>query len=85
MHVIDSSQRLERVKCGAAERQPAGTVAAMAGQGQEHDVTCPHCHKDFSGPVLGDGAHRGFKCPHCRLFVPYERVEEHRLAESRGA
>ena len=48
-------------------------------------MTCPHCHKEFSAPVLGEGAHRGYKCPHCRLFVPYERVEEQKLAESAGA
>ena len=57
----------------------------MSGKGEQHDVTCPHCHKEFTAPVLGEGAHRGYKCPHCRLFVPYERVEEQKLAESAGA
>jgi hypothetical protein len=55
----------------------------MAGDGKEHDVTCPHCHKGFTADILGGGAQRGFKCPHCRLFVPFERVEERKLAESR--
>jgi phage FluMu protein Com len=57
----------------------------MAGDGKQHEVTCPHCHKPFSADVLGGGAHRGFKCPHCRLFVPFERVEEQTLAEPHGA
>jgi DNA-directed RNA polymerase subunit RPC12/RpoP len=57
----------------------------MASDGKEHEVTCPHCHKAFTANVLGDGAHRGYKCPHCRLFVPFERVEEQKLAESRRA
>jgi phage FluMu protein Com len=61
-----------------------GTVAAVASDGEQHDVTCPHCHKAFSATALGGGAHRGFKCPHCRLFVPFERVEEQKLAESPG-
>jgi hypothetical protein len=55
----------------------------MAGDGKEHEVTCPHCHKGFTADILGGGAQRGFKCPHCRLFVPFERVEEQKLAESR--
>jgi hypothetical protein len=57
----------------------------MPGQGEQRDVTCPHCHKEFTAPVLGQGAHRGYKCPHCRLFVPFERTEEQKLAESAGA
>ncbi len=57
----------------------------MSGKGEQRDVTCPHCHKEFTAPVLGEGAHRGYKCPHCRLFVPYERTEEQKLAESAGA
>jgi hypothetical protein len=57
----------------------------MAGESEHHDVTCPHCHKDFTAPVLGGGAQRGFKCPHCRLFVPFERTEEQKLAETPGA
>lgn len=36
------------------------------------DVSCPHCHKQFtpqmdiSQPIRFQGA----KCPHCKLFVP---------------
>jgi tRNA(Ile2) C34 agmatinyltransferase TiaS len=49
--------------------------------GVERDVTCPHCHKEFTGTVLGAGGQRGFKCPHCRLFVPYDRTEEQKLVD----
>jgi phage FluMu protein Com len=52
----------------------------MAG-GDDYEVTCPHCHKDFAGRLLGEGEHRGFKCPHCRLFVPFERAEEQKPVE----
>ena len=57
----------------------------MASEGAQYDVTCPHCHKDFTAPMLGGGEQRGFKCPHCRLFVPHQRAEEQKLAESRSA
>jgi hypothetical protein len=42
---------------------------------EQHDVTCPHCSRAFTGPLLRGGTRRGFKCPHCRLFVPLARVE----------
>jgi hypothetical protein len=54
----------------------------MPERDEQHDVTCPHCRKPFTARVLGDGPHQGFKCPHCRLFVPLERVEEQKLAET---
>jgi hypothetical protein len=50
--------------------------------GGDSQVTCPHCHKDFAGTMLGEGEQRGFKCPHCRLFVPVGRTEEPKPAES---
>jgi hypothetical protein len=57
----------------------------MADDGKEHEMTCPHCHKAFTADIMGGGAQRGFKCPHCRLFVPFERVEEPKVAaESPG-
>jgi hypothetical protein len=36
------------------------------------DVECPHCHRQFTAPLMEGSAarYRGFKCPHCRLFVP---------------
>lgn len=38
----------------------------------EREVSCPHCKKPFTAPLLAGRAarHRGYKCPHCRLFVP---------------
>lgn len=52
------------------ERQNAPTT---------YHVVCPHCRKGFEAELLRGGAPRyqGFKCPHCRLFVSYDRVEEH--------
>ncbi len=38
-------------------------------------LTCPHCHKEFSAEPIGKGAQQGFKCPHCKLFVPEGRTE----------
>jgi phage FluMu protein Com len=42
------------------------------------EVKCPHCHKLFTGELLGGGAarYRGFKCPHCKLFVPAAHGED---------
>ena len=39
---------------------------------EEQAITCPHCKKSFTAPLMAGGAqrYRGFKCPHCRLFVP---------------
>jgi tRNA(Ile2) C34 agmatinyltransferase TiaS len=44
--------------------------------GNVHDVTCPHCKKTFTAPLLAGRRARGFKCPHCRLFVPLERASD---------
>lgn len=48
---------------------------------ETYDVICPHCHKAFTGEVIGEAQYRGFKCPHCRLFVPFERADEQELVE----
>jgi hypothetical protein len=50
----------------------------QAGGTIQHDVTCPHCRRTFTGRLIRGSAARysGFKCPHCRLFVPYERADE---------
>ena len=44
----------------------------------DHEITCPHCHKRFQGDLIEGRAARyaGFKCHYCKLFVPLERVEE---------
>lgn len=52
-----------------------------ASKAETYEVTCPHCHKDFTGEVIGEAQYRGFKCPHCRLFVPFERADEQELVE----
>jgi len=46
-----------------------------------HEVTCPHCKKQFRAELLGgrDERHQGFTCVHCRLFVPYERADDQDL------
>jgi phage FluMu protein Com len=52
-----------------------------AAEGQ-YEVVCPHCRKPFQAPLM-DGAaarYRGFKCPHCKLFVPFTRSGEEKLA-----
>ena len=58
-------------------------MTSIPEQGQEFDVTCPHCKKAFKASVMTGAAarHHGFKCPHCRLFVPYQRAEERALVE----
>ena len=49
-------------------------------------VLCPHCGKTFEAKLIGGAAprYRGFKCPHCRLFVPYERADEHERIDRAG-
>ena len=44
--------------------------------GNVHEVTCPHCRKTFTAPLLPGRRARGFKCPHCRLFVPLDRASD---------
>jgi hypothetical protein len=58
-------------------------MAAIPEQGQEFDVSCPHCKKPFKASLMAGAAacHHGFKCPHCKLFVPYARAEERDLLE----
>lgn len=51
-------------------------VGSMERAGTAFDVTCPHCRKQFTGEVIGEGAQQGFKCPHCKLFVPFERADD---------
>lgn len=48
-----------------------------------YDVTCPHCRRSFSAPLIRGAAARyeGFKCPHCRLFVPFTRTDEPTAAQ----
>ncbi len=55
----------------------------MPAEGQEFEVTCPHCKKPFTAHLMVGSAarHHGFKCPHCKLFVPYQRAEERDLLE----
>ena len=58
----------------------------LPAQGQEFEVTCPHCKKPFTASLMAGAAarHHGFKCPHCKLFVPYQRAEERDLLEPAG-
>jgi phage FluMu protein Com len=55
----------------------------LPAQGQEFEVTCPHCKKPFTANLMAGAAarHHGFKCPHCKLFVPYQRAEERDLLD----
>jgi hypothetical protein len=50
-------------------------------------VECPHCHKSFSGPLLGGAGarYRGFKCPHCKLFVPANHAVDRPLTRDGDA
>jgi tRNA(Ile2) C34 agmatinyltransferase TiaS len=57
----------------------------VATKAPHRDLTCPHCHKQFTAKELGSGAQRGFKCPHCKLFVPEDRAAEPELRADRPA
>ena len=79
------------IACAAAWVPLPGpaTVNAMsdaAPADDQHDVTCPHCHKPFSAELIAGATarHRGFKCPHCRLFVPLTRANEQAPAKLSG-
>lgn len=48
-------------------------------------VSCPHCRKTFSAPLLAGVRHRGFKCPHCKLFVPESRADDAPLSRDPAA
>ena len=54
----------------------------VATEASQQQLTCPHCHKEFSAEQIGAGAQRGFKCPHCKLFVPLDRTTEPEPAKS---
>jgi DNA-directed RNA polymerase subunit RPC12/RpoP len=50
---------------------------------EQYEVVCPHCRKPFQARLI-DGAaarYRGFKCPHCKLFVPFARAAEPKVAD----
>ncbi|HSP73655.1 MAG TPA: hypothetical protein VLN26_14860 [Gaiellaceae bacterium] len=51
-------------------------MSELPREGQQFDVTCPHCKKPFKAELIAGAAarHHGFKCPHCKLFVPYQRA-----------
>jgi DNA-directed RNA polymerase subunit RPC12/RpoP len=57
---------------------------AEKAQTDAYEVTCPHCHKQFTADLIAGNAerYRGFKCPHCKLFVPAERAPEIEPAET---
>jgi hypothetical protein len=59
-------------------------MGAKGGDAEIYEVSCPHCHKEFTADLIGGEEaerYRGFKCPHCKLFVPYERAETAETAE----
>ena len=53
-------------------------------QASGYEVECPHCHKNFTAPIIEGSAerYRGFKCPHCKLFVPAAHGEDQKSAAS---
>jgi len=63
-------------------------LVSGAGQEQNFEVECPHCHKTFVGePIEGGRAARylGFKCPHCKLFIPLRRARDAGLSRNPDA
>jgi DNA-directed RNA polymerase subunit RPC12/RpoP len=54
-----------------------GATGAHGEHDETYEVSCPHCHKQFTSDLIGGDSerYRGFKCPHCKLFVPYERAD----------
>jgi transposase-like protein len=52
-----------------------GTPEEQSENVRQIEMTCPHCRKAFTAPLLEGMSlrHAGFKCPHCKLFVAYDR------------